>query len=580
MKTKPQGSDAEAKLLADVSVNLGWALIERFATLNRESGSADECAAADYIVSQLQRLRIPYHLHEPQLYLSLPRSASVELPSGVTLKGKPPSFSTSTGAAGITAPIVHVPAAAIKDVADLFEDHRSGGADVRGKIVVSEGYAMPLVVERFERAGAVGQVYINPGDRVHWGICTPIWGAPTDKTIERKPQSPVLAISRPDGDRLVAAIRDGLAQATIRTALEEGWYRCKLPVARIAGASDDLMLVHGHYDSWDVGIGDNAVGDATLLELARIFHAHRKRLRRSLLVAWWPGHSMGRYAGSTWFADRFALDLRQRCVAALNIDSPGCWRATQYDEVMWMAEADDLCRRAIKDATGVTPHRLRPIRAGDYSFNQLGLTSFFMLLSNIPKAERDQLGFYPVGGCGGNTAWHTEADLLPVADRGNLERDLKVYVTAILRVLNAGILPLDYRATVKEIADAVNAYRKQAGDLADLAPIEQELKRLRGALNAFYAALPRCRSAAAIAQANDTLRELARILVPINYAAGERFDHDPALPLGTVPRLSAAARLQSTPPDQRPFLQAGLVREVNKVANALHEAWRLVRHSA
>jgi len=580
MKTKPQGSDAEAKLLADVSVNLGWALIERFATLNRESGSADECAAADYIVSQLQRLRIPYHLHEPQLYLSLPRSASVELPSGVTLKGKPPSFSTSTGAAGITAPIVHVPAAAIKDVADLFEDHRSGGADVRGKIVVSEGYAMPLVVERFERAGAVGQVYINPGDRVHWGICTPIWGAPTDKTIERKPQSPVLAISRPDGDRLVAAIRDGLAQATIRTALEEGWYRCKLPVARIAGASDDLMLVHGHYDSWDVGIGDNAVGDATLLELARIFHAHRKRLRRSLLVAWWPGHSMGRYAGSTWFADRFALDLRQRCVAALNIDSPGCWRATQYDEVMWMAEADDLCRRAIKDATGVTPHRLRPIRAGDYSFNQLGLTSFFMLLSNIPKAERDQLGFYPVGGCGGNTAWHTEADLLPVADRGNLERDLKVYVTAILRVLNAGILPLDYRATVKEIADAVNAYRKQAGDLADLAPIEQELKRLRGALNAFYAALPRCRSAAAIAQANDTLRELARILVPVNYAAGERFDHDPALPLGTVPRLSAAARLQSTPPDRRPFLQAGLVREVNKVANALHEAWRLVRHSA
>ena len=580
MKTKTQGSDAEAKLLADVSVDLGWALIERFATLNRESGSADEFAAADYIVSQLQRLRIPYDLHEPQLYLSLPRSASVQLPGGSTLAGKPPSFSTSTGPAGVTAPIVHVPAAAIKDVADLFEDHRSGGADVRGKIVVSEGYAMPLVVERFERAGAVGQVFVNPGERVHWGICTSIWGAPTDKSIDRKPRTPVLAISRPDGDRLVAAIRDGLAQATVRTALDEGWYRCKLPVARIAAASDDFMLVHGHYDSWDVGIGDNAVGDATLLELARIFHAHRKRLRRSLLVAWWPGHSMGRYAGSTWFADRFAMDLRQRCVAALNIDSPGCWHATQYDEVMWMAEADDLCRRAIKDATGVAPHRLRPIRAGDYSFNQLGLTSFFMLLSNIPKAERDQLGFYPVGGCGGNTAWHTEADLLPVADRGNLERDLKVYVTTILRVLNAGILPLDYRATVKEIADAVNAYRKQAGDLADFGPIDRELKRLRGALNAFYAAMPRCRTAAAIAQANETLRELARILVPINYSAGERFDHDPALPLGTVPRLSAASRLTSASLDQRPFLQTGLAREINKVANTLHEAWRLVRHSA
>jgi hypothetical protein len=580
MKSKLVAADAEARLLADVSVDVGWSLIERFATLNRESGSADESAAADYIVSQLQRLRIPHDVHQPQLYLSLPRSASVDLPGGVTLKGKPPAFAASTGPEGLTAPIVHVPAFGIKDVADLFEDHRSGGADVRGKIVVSEGYAMPLVVERFERAGAVGQVFINPGKRVHWGICTPIWGAPSDKSIERKPRTPVLAINRPDGDHLTAAIRDGLAQATINTALEEGWYRCKLPVARIAGGSDDFMLVHGHYDSWDVGIGDNAVGDATLLELARIFHAHRKRLRRSLLVAWWPGHSMGRYAGSTWFADRFAMDLRERCLAALNIDSPGCWHATAYDEVMWMAEADDLCRRAIKDATGVTPHRLRPIRAGDYSFNQLGLTSFFMLLSHIPQAERDQLGFYPVGGCGGNTAWHTEDDLLPIADRDNLARDLKVYVTAILRVLNAGILPLDYRATLKEIAEAVDGYRKQAGQLADFAPIDRELRRLKGALNAFYAALPKAGAGAATARANDVLRELARLLVPINYSAGERFDHDPALPLGTVPRLAAAARLENVPPEQRPFLQAGLVREINKVANALHEAWRLVRRSA
>src|SRR5574341_1515039 len=481
MTVKPRGDAVEPQLLADVSVDLGWKLIERFATLVRESGSADEFAAADYIAAELARLKIPHEVHEPTLFLSLPRSASVEMngDTGAKLVGKPPAFAASTGPAGLRAPAVHVPAAAVKDVADLFEDHRAAGTDVRGKIVVSEGYAMPLAVQRFERAGAAGQVYINPGKRVHWGICTPIWGMPTDRTIDQKPKTPVLAISRPDGDRLLAAMRDGRSQVTIRTALEEGWYRCKVPVARIAGASDDFLLVHGHYDSWDVGIGDNAVGDATLLELARIFHAHRKRLRRSLLVAWWPGHSMGRYAGSTWFSDRFAMGLRQRCVAALNIDSPGCWHATQYDEVMWMAEAGDLCRRAIRDATGVTPHRLRPIRAGDYSFNQLGLTSFFMLLSNIPKAERDQLGFYPVGGCGGNTAWHTEADLLDIADRNNLARDLKVYVTAILRVLNAGILPLDYRATLKEITDAIAEHRKEAAGLADFAPVDRELKRVR-----------------------------------------------------------------------------------------------------
>lgn len=582
MTIKPRGDAVEAQMLADLSVDLGWRLIERFASLVRESGSADEFAAADYVAAELARLKIPHDVHQPTLFLSLPRSASVELDGGGNqrLVGKPPSFAASTGPAGLRAPAVHVPAAAIKDVADLFEDHRAAGTDVRGKIVVSEGYAMPLAVQRFERAGAAGQVYINPGDRVHWGICTPIWGTPTDRTIEHKPKTPVLAISRPDGDRLLSAMGSGLAQVTIRTALEEGWYRCKVPVARIAGGSDDFLLAHGHYDSWDVGIGDNAVGDAALLELARIFHAHKRKLRRSLWVAWWPGHSMGRYAGSTWFADRFATELRQRCVAALNIDSPGCRDATAYEEVMWMAEAGDLCRRAIQDAAGVTPHRLRPIRAGDYSFNQIGLTSFFMLLSNIPRVERDRRGYYPVGGCGGNIAWHTEDDTLDVADRGRLARDLRVYVTAILRVLNATVLPFDYRATLKEIAEAVDAYRKQAAGLADFSALDRELAQLKAALRAFYAGLARSPRRAAAERANDTLKELARILVPVNYAAGERFDHDPALPLGPVPRLAAAARLQTVSDDQRRFLQAGLTREINKVANALYEARRLIRRPA
>jgi len=35
-------------------------------------------------------------------------------------------------------------------------------------------------------------------------------------------------------------------------------------------------------------------------------------LRRSVKIAWWPGHSTGRYAGSTWFTDAFALDLDRR----------------------------------------------------------------------------------------------------------------------------------------------------------------------------------------------------------------------------------------------------------------------------
>ena len=43
-------------------------------------------------------------------------------------------------------------------------------------------------------------------------------------------------------------------------------------VAEIAGQIEPerFVLVHGHIDSWHVGIGDNATGDATMLEIARV----------------------------------------------------------------------------------------------------------------------------------------------------------------------------------------------------------------------------------------------------------------------------------------------------------------------
>ena len=74
--------------------------------------------------------------------------------------------------------------------------------------------------------------------------------------------------------------------------------------------------------------------------------------------------------------------------------------------------------------SGCPRERVRPLRAGDYSFNQIGPTGLYMLLSNIPIEERKRRGYYAVGGCGGNIAWHTPDDLMPVADLEILRRDL------------------------------------------------------------------------------------------------------------------------------------------------------------
>lgn len=244
-----------------------------------------------------------------------------------------------------------------------------------------------------------------------------------------------------------------------------------------------------------------------------------------------------------------------------------------------MAECEKLCRDVITDRTGRTSHRLRPLRAGDYSFNQIGLSSYFMLLSNRPKSERDELGFYPVGGCGGDTAWHTERDTLDVADREILAQDIGIYVSATVRTVNADVLPYDFRTAVDELKEAVASYRDQAGDRFSLEDIDRHLGELESELADFYGRLPQLAEADA-ETVNRILIELARYLVPLNYSFGSRFDHDPAEPLGAIPKLRDIERMShlAADSDEFKFFENSLVRQRNKVANALFEATEMIRN--
>jgi N-acetylated-alpha-linked acidic dipeptidase len=585
----------EAVARAAVRLDEPRALLERFATLVRESGTAAEETAGRYIVERLRALGIPVTLHTPDLYISVPERAELTVtgPGGSrAIRARPPAMARSTGEIPVGGEICYVPSRYAAGTLSLFDTPDAARATqgdvdpVRGRIVLTEGFSMPGPVQAFERRGAIAQIYIHPGHHIHEGICTSIWGAPTAESINRKPSTPIVCINHPDGEALIADVQRGSVRAEVKTWLREGWTPCLLPVVEIQGVTDpdEFLLVHGHYDSWYEGIGDNATGDAALFELARVLWGLRDKLARSVRIAWWPGHSTGRYAGSTWYADTFADELDERCIAQLDIDSPGCADATAYEEVMWMAEADALCQSSIQDALGLPSQRVRPLRAGDYSFNQIGPTGLYMLLSNIPIEERKRRGYYAVGGCGGNIAWHTPDDLMPVADLEILRRDLAVYLTTILRIVNAPLHPFDYSAATDEMRQAVEQYHAAAAGDADLAPIAKDLSELGEELRAWTVA-----AAAHVARApsdadarrrlNGVLRRMARLLVPLNYARGERFDHDPALKFGPVPKLEAAAGLGTASAEMRPFLKVGLVREANKVRATLRAARRELKVS-
>jgi N-acetylated-alpha-linked acidic dipeptidase len=231
-------------------------------------------------------------------------------------------------------------------------------------------------------------------------------------------------------------------------------------------------------------------------------------------------------------------------------------------------------KSAIKAVTGLDSHGERPHRAGDYAFNNIGISSFFMLSSTMPDALRAEKCYYTVGGCGGNIAWHTENDLMDIADKDLLLRDIKVYAQAVDGVANAEVLPFDWTAATKEFAGTVEGYQKAAGAAFDLGPAKQAIRDLDKALRSFRRAVQT--GAITAERANAVILELGRILVPISFTRGTRFKHDPAVPIPPLPMLSAANDIRATPKELRGFAETQLTRGQNQVVAAMRAAIKTI----
>ena len=566
--------DVTRAVLAEVGLDEAWGLVEAFAGQPREKPD-DTNRGADLIVAGLRRHGIPVTVHEPEIYLSLPVSAEVRA-GGQVFQAKPPAFAASRPD-GVTAPLLYLPSS--DSGTPLDRNPQAAGAEVRGKVVIIEGFALPNFVAGLEAAGAAAVIAVNPGLRIHWGTVSTIWGTPEPEDMARLPKIPSAAVNQADGQALIAMAASS-ADATVATELETGWFMQKLPVVEIKGAAepDAFVLLHGHYDSWREGVGDNGTGNACMLEVARVLWAKRDQLRRSVRLAWWPGHSTGRYAGSAWFADTFAQDLADNCVVHMNCNSPGCRWATSYRSIAATAECEGAIKTIVRDATGQETTGKRQQRNSDYTFNNIGISACLSASSMMTPEAREEHGYYVVGGCGGNIAWHTEDDTFEIADRDVLKKDIELYTTAVLRFANAEVVPIDWRATAREFGATIDRYQEAARGRFDLEPSRRVLQSLSAALDGFYGAL----DAGAIPPkaANAALRDLARILIPINFTRGPRFQHDPALNVPQLPTIEPALRLAEHDGGTLGFARAQLARGQNRLVAALDEATRRIEQAS
>jgi Zn-dependent M28 family amino/carboxypeptidase len=111
-------------------------------------------------------------------------------------------------------------------------------------------------------------------------------------------------------------------------------------VAVLPGRSEQVIVVGGHFDSWDLGQGaiDNGLGVAQLFDLARLLQAHSPINEHTVEIVWFNAEEWGLW-GSIDYAERHDLTAVR---AMLNLDmvgNPIAINAMGFDELVPFLES-------------------------------------------------------------------------------------------------------------------------------------------------------------------------------------------------------------------------------------------------
>ncbi|HUF35103.1 MAG TPA: M28 family metallopeptidase [Gemmatimonadales bacterium] len=291
-------------------------LVDRFG--HRLSGSASLEAAIDWVLEEMTRDGLRNVRGEPVMVTHWERgreSAELVQPRRAPLKMLGLGGSVGTPAAGITAPVL---------VVESFEELERRRGEARGKIVLFDApFTTYGETRRYRsdgpsaaaRAGAVACLIRSVAS---FSIASPHTGRLVyDTTIAKIPAA---ALSVEDammlhrmqerGDPLVLTLRMEARQ------LPDA--RSRNVVAEVVGREkpDEVVVLGGHIDSWDVGQGamDDAGGSVAAWEAVRLIHQLGLRPRRTIRVVLWTNEENG-IDGGRAYRDAHAPALGRHVLA-------------------------------------------------------------------------------------------------------------------------------------------------------------------------------------------------------------------------------------------------------------------------
>jgi carboxypeptidase Q len=296
-------------------------LVDRFGP--RFSGTAELERAIDWILLEMSRDGLQNVRGER---IMVPRwvrgseSATLVSPRRAELHMLGLGGSVGTPPAGITAPVL---------VVKSFDELRERAALARGKIVLfnvpftTYGETVQYRSNGAIEAARVGAVGVLIGSVASASLQTPHTGAMRYDTVGRR--IPAAALSVEDAAMLARMYDRGERVAvTLRMSARS------LPdvpsrnvVAEFVGREkpDEVVVVGGHSDSWDVGQGavDDAGGSVAAWEAVRLLQRLGLRPRRTIRVVLWTNEENG-LRGATGYRDQYAAALDRHVLA---IESDG-----------------------------------------------------------------------------------------------------------------------------------------------------------------------------------------------------------------------------------------------------------------
>ncbi len=527
-----------------------------FSELERYTGEEAGEAAAAFILKRLKDLGIEAEEEVYPVYRSLPIDGATVKACGRTLKSI--AFVYSAPACGFKGTLVY----------DRMSEggRKCSQLELQERVKPFKGKIVLTYDESFDfaraaaKAGAAAIVTIWKADLLHHGTLGGVWGAPEpEQLLSRYPMIPCTEIGLSDGRWLAGQIQKGGAEAELNIEMKNGVVNSTMALGNIKGKSEHYVLVSGHYDSWWEGITDNGVANVFMLELARLLKERQDKLGRSVKLAWWTGHSDGRYAGSTYYFDKHYAEIKKNCVAHLNMDICGCRGSDLVGLNTARLEGRQFNFDFLADFNeGPVIEPVPMARFADQTF--WGADVPFTIM---PKYAMREGSFF---------WWHTAEDTIDKVDPDIVMRDGKVITRLTAIFANGDVLPArftEFADWMKDVLTDLKSGLSEDFDLepvfAPLAELREELVKLEGRLGSGDAC-------------DDIVMKVGGPLTRLVYTAASPYGQDPAVDYGLFPGMNIARGLtkSNTTPEYYLAARTAFVRQRNRFVDVVQSLKELI----